>query len=146
MERAEKEPFLRQATTHDLDLLVTMNQQLMSDEQYDRPLELSGLKERMGRFISEKKFGTFLFMLKEEITGYAVVEFDKTPIYLRHFFIKSENRGKHLGTACFKLLLKHLKTDTIDLDVMVWNTRGYGFWRSLGFRERCISMTYLSPK
>ena len=142
MELSDSGLSIRRATQNDLDLLISMNLQLMSDEQYDRPLEMPAVRTRMQHFISDRNFGAFLFLANDAVAGYAVMELDKTPLYLRHFFIQSEFRRKHIGTSCFKLLLKQLKTDTIDLDVMVWNTRGFGFWKSLGFSERCISMTY----
>jgi ribosomal protein S18 acetylase RimI-like enzyme len=49
-------------------------------------------------------------------------------------------RRKGLGTAAFNLLMSELNTNSIDLDVFCWNERGQAFWRSLGFKERCIIM------
>jgi ribosomal protein S18 acetylase RimI-like enzyme len=49
-------------------------------------------------------------------------------------------RGHFYGTTAFYKLLAELKTETIDLDVFVWNHRGQEFWKSLGFKERCFIM------
>ena len=135
---------LRRADRNDIDQLVKMNLELMEDEQFDRPLEETQLRERMERFITDTVSHVFLIIQDTDVAGYAIVETNKTPIYLRHFFIKRNFREKHLGTGAFKLLLNELKADRIDLDVMVWNKRGYAFWKSIGFTERCYAMTYQS--
>ena len=44
------------------------------------------------------------------------------------------------GKQAFKLLMDHLDTDVIDIDVLPWNESGFSFWKSLGFTEPCISM------
>ncbi|MDA3852545.1 MAG: GNAT family N-acetyltransferase [Spirochaetaceae bacterium] len=131
---------IQKAKNKDLPLLLEMNQQLMQDEKYDRPPSQPELLKRWDSFLSQDKFGVFLFKESQEIVGYAVVHLEDSPPYLRHFFIHRDHRRKGLGTRCFWALLDHIKTETIDLDVMTWNTRGQAFWKSLGFKERCRMM------
>ena len=38
--------------------------------------------------------------------------------------------------------MERLGTDSVMIDVLPWNERGLMFWKSLGFRETCISMRY----
>lgn len=63
-------------------------------------------------------------------------------MYLRHFFICRHCRREGWGRTAFHLLLRQLQTERIDIDVLVWNTRGRRFWESLGFGERFIRMRY----
>ena len=38
------------------------------------------------------------------------------------------------------MLLETLGTQTVDLDVFVWNESAIGFWQSLGFEQRAHLM------
>jgi len=134
---------IREATEAHGDHLFKMNHHLMEDEKYDRTPSDGDLKKRWREFLSLERFGVYLFEENDVIVGYAIVHLDESPPYLRHFFISRDHRRKGLGTLCFKTLLGYLKTDSIDLDVMSWNERGYEFWKSLGFTERCRVMTYV---
>lgn len=142
MAKTENPPSMRKATDSDLALLVRMNIDLVADERYDRPMKDADMAIRMDRFIHDPAYAVYVFEVNGENAGYAVVELEKSPLYLRHFFIQHDFRRSRVGTRCFHLLLETLKTDRMDLDVMIWNERGCGFWKSLGFRERCIMMTY----
>lgn len=133
---------MEHAKESDMDLLYKMNLDLMEDEQYDRVPSEEDLKKRWKEFFLHVKYGIYLFRVESDVVGYAIVHLDETPKYLRHFFISRDFRRQGYGTECFNLLLKTLEIDKIDLDVMSWNERGQGFWKSLGFRERCKVMTY----
>ena len=74
--------------------------------------------------------------------GYALVRHTVSPLYLRQFYIDRAYRRRHLGEQAFRALLETLQTDTIDIDVLPWNTAGAAFWKSMGFSETCISMRY----
>jgi len=127
------------ASESDLDLLARLNKQLIEDERHDNPMNVPELKERMRRFLNTH-YKAYLFKAGDEVKGYALVDHARNPLYLRHFFICRDSRRLGLGTAAFHLLLQHLDTDVIDVEVMWWNERGYRFWRSLGFQERSIYM------
>jgi GNAT superfamily N-acetyltransferase len=133
---------IREAGEEHTSSLFNMNKQLMEDEQYDRALSDEDLQKRWTSFLSELRYRVLLFLESGDVIGYAVVHMDQEPLYLRHFFIKREYRKKGYGTKSFNTMLEYLDTDTIDLDVMSWNQRGYDFWRSLGFQERCKMMSY----
>ena len=70
---------------------------------------------------------------------------DRKPYYLRHFYISRTRRRKGFGSAAFYLLLETLGTQTMDLDVFVWNESGIGFWQSLGFESRAHLMRLKGP-
>lgn len=133
---------VKDAAPEDFPHLLLMNKQLMEDEQFDRPLSDDGLKKRWDEFLAGDRYRVLLFEEEKNTIGYAVVHMDRTPLYLRHFFIKREFRKRGYGTESFHKMLDFLNTGAIDLDVMSWNDRGYRFWRSLGFTERCKLLTF----
>jgi predicted acetyltransferase len=126
-------------TYENLPVLAGMNQQLYEDENNDNIPSVHELSERLKKAFED---GTkaYLFVHKGETVGYALVKTNVTPYYLSHFFICREVRRNHFGTDAFHSLMAKLNCDTIDLDVFCWNKRGQGFWKSLGFEERCIIM------
>ncbi len=126
-------------TGADLELLADLNRQLIEDEKYDVRLSIEKLKERMSGFL-ENGYKAFLFKENNKVRGYALVDFKREPLYLRHYFICRDCRRQGYGTACLKQLLSVLGTDTLDIEVMFWNSRGYEFWKSFGFKERSIYM------
>lgn len=123
-----------------LEELVEMNLQLVADEQFDRPRPRDLLIRRWQKFF-DLQLRVLLFRTGSTTVGYALVDEEKCPVYLMHFFIKKEFRRKGIGRRAFDLLMDKLAVTELDLDVMVWNERGRVFWKSLGFAERTIGMT-----
>jgi len=128
---------IKKATLEDLDILAVMNKQLIEDEQHDNSMDLEALKERMKEFLLHE-YEAYLFQTTGVITGYALVNQEREPVYLRQFFICRDRRRSGLGKACFQLLLTELDVEQLDVEVMYWNEMGYKFWKSLGFEERSV--------
>ncbi|WP_042166693.1 GNAT family N-acetyltransferase [Paenibacillus gorillae] len=131
--------FIHVCSHEDLDLLVTLNKQLIEDERHDNAMDFEQLKERMRAFINTD-YDAYKFEHGGEIVGYALVNHIRQPLYLRHFFICRSSRGKGHGKSAFRALLQLLNTTTVDIEVLHGNTAGYEFWKSLGFKERSIYM------
>lgn len=130
---------LKKCTTDDLLRLAAMNKRLIEDEKSSNPMTLKELEDRMEGFITGE-YNAFFFEEEGQIVGYALVRHTSDPLYLRQFYIEREQRRRHYGKQAFKLLMDHLDTDVIDIDVLPWNEAGLCFWKSLGFTETCISM------
>ncbi len=120
-------------------LIKELSRQLFDDEKSDMVIKEEDLEHRLKSALETDTEG-YLFYHEGELAGYALVRTKAKPMYLWHFFICRNMRRKHIGTKAFHLLMKELNTDTIDLDVFCWNERGKGFWKSLGFKERCLVM------
>ena len=99
------------------------------------------LEHRMRDFLNGE-YSAFYFLEDNAVIGYALVRHTSKPLYLRQFFIDREYRQKKKGTQAFQMLLAHLNVETMDIDVLPWNTRGMSFWQNCGFEETCISMRY----
>ena len=130
---------LIKCTFDNVQLLAKLNKELYEDENNDNIPSIDVLEERL-KIAMGSGSEAFLFMENDEIAGYALVKSQVSPYYLSHFFICKSMRRKHLGTIAFNQLMDNLNTDSMDLDVFCWNYRGQEFWRSLGFKERCIIM------
>ena len=119
----------------DAALLAAMNKQLIEDEGSDNPMTPGELEERMRGFLSTR-YDAYFFTEEGEAVGYALVDSKASPLYLRQFFICRGRRRDHRGTPAFRLLMRELGTDTIDVEVLSRNEPGARFWESLGFEER----------
>ena len=125
----------------DVPRLAQMNKRLIEDEGSSNPMTVPELEMRMAGFL-EEGYGAFFFEEDSTVVGYALVRYTSQPLYLRQFYIERDCRRRHLGEQAFQMLLGHLRTDTIDIDVLPRNRAGRAFWKSLGFEETCISMSY----
>ena len=132
---------MMQCTSQDIHTLAVLNKRLIEDEKSNNPMGLEDLENRMTTFLASE-YNAYFFKVAEEIVGYALVRHTCSPLYLRQFYIDRAYRRKHYGEKAFRELLDVLWTDTIDIDVLPWNTAGVQFWKSLGFTETCISMKY----
>ncbi|HAA24802.1 MAG TPA: GNAT family N-acetyltransferase [Ruminiclostridium sp.] len=132
---------IRVCTDDELDLLAVLNKQLIEDEQHENKMSVEQLRERMKKFINSD-YKAYLFEENSKTIGYALVDHTRQPLYLRQFFICRDVRRKGYGRTAFKELLDLLKTNVIDIEVLLWNVRGMEFWRSLGFKDRSIYMRF----
>lgn len=131
--------FIRTCSREDIELLAALNKQLIEDEQHDNPMNVEQLKDRMNGFLAAE-YKAYFFVEDHEVKGYALVNHEKKPLYLRQFFICRPYRRMGYGKQAFRKLIECLDTDQMDIEVMHWNERGYEFWKSLGFKERSIYM------
>ncbi len=125
-------------------LLSRMFLELMEDEKTDLPATPAFAASRMEEYLSRGD-NAYVFFAQGAVAGYALVITDRSPLYLRHFYICRDQRRRGYGTAAFHALLETLGADTIDLDVFVWNERGKAFWESLGFAPRALMMRCKKP-
>lgn len=121
--------------------LARFNKQLIEDEGHDNPMSVDELQARMEHFIGSD-YTAVSFIEAQKVVGYALVETVSIPVYLRQFFICREHRRKGYGRLAFAELLKYLKTEAIDIEVLHWNLVGIAFWESLGFEARSLYMRY----
>lgn len=124
-----------------LELLATLNKQLIEDERHDNKMSIEQLKERMTDFL-KTEYRAYFFCFQKEIKGYALVNHNKQPVYLRQFYICRDSRRNGYGKLAFEKLKEQLNTYEIDIEVMHWNEGGYNFWKKMGFKERSIYMRF----
>ena len=135
---------VRKCSSYDLTLLAEYNKRLIEDEKSDNPMDPAQLRGRMKRFL-ETDYAAYLFESDGIAFGYALVKTTSSPLYLRQFYIDRPYRRQHFGLQAFRLLLETLNTDSIDVEVLVWNTPALAFWKKMGFEERSLYMRRETP-
>lgn len=123
----------------DIKFTADMTRQLFEDEPSNKHLTTDEFERRMQTYLSTG-CEAFHFLDGSKTLGYALVNKSRKPYYLIDFIICREFRRNGYGRIAFYSLLNELHTETIDLDVFCWNTRGRKFWESLGFKELAIIM------
>lgn len=126
---------IKKCTMEDVDQLAKLNKQLIEDERSDNKMTLTELKERMRGFL-ETDYCAYYFLEGSDILGYALVNMNVNPIYLRQFLIERNYRRNHIGKNAVDLLMQEINADTLDIEVLSWNEAGMKFWESCGFIER----------
>ena len=132
---------VKECTLENVPLLAEMNKQLIEDEKANNSMDIIQLKNRMTDFLNNG-YKAFFFMIDNKIVGYALCDMAKEPKYLRQFFIKREERRKHYGKIAFENLLKKIKAQEIEIDVLKSNETGIKFWGKIGFIEQWKRMKY----
>ena len=129
------------ASDLDLPVLAELNQQLIRDEGHRNRMSLAELEERMQGWL-RGEYAAVLFRNESEPIGYALYRREAEHIYLRQFFVRPEYRRQGVGRAALEWLRANAWPGTarIRLDVLVGNERGIAFWRSVGFRDYCLTM------
>ncbi|MCQ2503438.1 MAG: GNAT family N-acetyltransferase [Saccharofermentans sp.] len=126
---------IKKCTIKDVKRLAELNKQLIEDEKSDNKMNLYELEVRMRSFL-EQDYCAYYFMEDANIIGYALVNINVDPLYLRQFLIERAYRRNHYGKRAVDLLLQELKVDSLDIEVLSWNEVGMKFWEDCGFIER----------
>ena len=126
---------IKKCSIEDIDKLTELNKQLIEDENSDNNMNLEELKSRMSMFLQNDYYAYF-FLEDNKVVGYALVNNNSKPMYLRQFLIERTYRRRHLGRQAIELLIKELAVSEIDTEVLSWNETGLKFWEDCGFVER----------
>ncbi|MEX2118906.1 MAG: GNAT family N-acetyltransferase [Pirellulales bacterium] len=131
----------RFATAADVSLLAAMNRQLIQDEGHRNRMSPAELEQRMNGWLKEE-YEAVLFENDGRAVGYALYKRETDRVYLRQFFVEADQRRKGIGSAAVAWLLSNAWRQSlrIQLDVLVGNSAGIAFWRSLGFADYCTRM------
>lgn len=130
---------LRLATQNDVPLLAQLNRQLIVAEGSDNPMDEAQLATRMLGFLAST-YQAWVFLVADDVVGYALVDMGSDPIYLRHFLIAESYRRRGYGRQAFGLLQHQLAGAPLSLDVLQTNPNGLAFWQALGFVPRSTNL------
>lgn len=125
----------------DVAWLAEMNQQLIRDEKHRNRTTLSELEKRMSDFL-RNQYSTVIVSCNQVDIGYALYRQEEDWIYLRQLFVKREMRRKGVARAMIEWLRDNpwSECQRIRVEVLVGNLAGINFWRSVGFKDYCITM------
>ena len=131
----------RFATTEDAKILAPLNFQLIRDEGHRNPMDIEQLAQRMKGWLSGE-YEAVLIEQDRSLVGYALFRREPEHIYLRQLFVVPELRRKGVGRAALQWLWQNAwqGVQRLRIEVLVENIVAREFWRSVGFREYCVTM------
>ena len=139
---------VRQAENADIGPIARMNARFIAEEGSRNPMSLAQLEQRMRGWLSGG-WTLIVIELEGEIAGYMLFleradEYfaEQCEIYVRHFYITPEHRGRSLGSGAFERLAEaHFPPGArLVLEVLETNPRGRQFWERIGFETYCTQM------
>jgi GNAT superfamily N-acetyltransferase len=135
----------RYATEDDAAFLADINRQLIQDEWDGGGMSLERLESRMRRWLADEEYRAVLFLESGEVVAYSLVSLDDDSVFVRHFFVLHDHRGKGVGRRAVEILLSEILPPAarVTLDVLASNATGHAFWQSVGFRDYAIRMERL---
>jgi predicted acetyltransferase len=122
-------------------VLARLNKQLIDDEQHRNPMTVAELEARMRDWLAHE-YQAVLFEHDRETVGYALFRQAAEYVYLRQFLVCRKHRRRGIGREAMAWLWQNAWSDTprVRLDVLVGNAAAIAFWRSVGFRDYCLTM------
>lgn len=124
-----------------------MNKQLIDDEGHRNPMNSSQLRERMADWL-QTEYEAVLFEENGVPIGYALFKRNLDFAYIRQIFVSSERRRQGIASHALRWLWANAWTNAqgVRIEVLIGNAGGRAFWRSVGFKEYCITMEALRPE
>ena len=131
----------QKAGLKDSQALAKMNRRLIVDSKHRNPMKLSQLNRRMRRWF-QAGYHAYFFKEDDQVVGYCVFIKEKEYLYIRQFYIERTARRQGLGQEAFQWLRRHIwkKEHRLRMDVLVGNKAAIGFWKSVGFKDYCLTM------
>ena len=120
------------ASISDCKILAQFNRRLIEDGGAINSMNDNQLIERMQLFINSNEYDVLLFVHNSIYIGYTLINKQRNPLFIRHFYIDRNFRRKGYGRIAFNQLVSLYDTDQFDLTVLQSNTIGYMFWESCG--------------
>jgi len=111
--------------------LALFNKALIDDGGSINAMSLEELENRMREFITSG-FVAMIFEVENIHIGYALIDTNKTPFFIRQFFIGKEFRRRGYGRTAFSKIVEYFNTDQLDLTVLCNNEIAYKFWINCG--------------
>jgi DNA-binding GntR family transcriptional regulator/predicted acetyltransferase len=145
---------LRTHEPGDFPLLARMNRELADDEGHRNPMSVAEMEARFHRFVEEEGWSVDLFLLGDEIVGYATYRREVDPtnpggdrVFLRQFYIARHYRRDGMGQAAFEALstTRFRAGDRVVLEVIENNPGGRVFWLRTGFTPYSSLLEYSVP-
>ncbi len=136
----------RYATHEDAALLATLNQKLIRDEGHRNAMSLAQLTARMDAW-TRGEYQAVVFEESSAAVGYALFRREPDYIYLRQLFVLRARRRQGIGRHAITWLWRNawLGAPKLRIEVLLANTAGREFWRSVGLRDYSVTMEADAP-
>lgn len=129
-----------EASEADISLLAEWNHQLIRDEGHRNPMTVEQLAERMGKWL-QGEYRAVVFST-DEAAAYALFKVEADMVYLRQFFVRRDRRRSGIGRAALGILREEVwpRGVRLTVDVLCRNQNAIAFWRSVGYRDYCLTL------
>jgi ribosomal protein S18 acetylase RimI-like enzyme len=129
------------ANETNLDILAQWNHQLIRDEGHRNQMTVSQLRDRMREWLSGD-YTAVIFDKDGKTVAYALFRENENEIYLRQLFVKREKRHQGIGKEAVRILKEGIwtKSKRLTVDVLSGNKQGIAFWRSVGYKDYCLTL------
>ena len=137
----------RFAKPEDAELLASLNAQLIRDEGHRNQMAISQLADRMSGWLRSGEYEAVLFENAGMVTSYALYRKEVEHVYLRQLFVCPELRRQGIGREAISWLWRNAwqRAPRLRIEVLIGNSDGHAFWRSVGFAEYCATMEMEPP-
>lgn len=129
------------ASSADIPDLAVMNRRLIRDEGYRNPMNVSQLQKRMRGWL-KRDYQCWVFKRERKSIGYCLFRDDRDHVYIRQFYVERKVRREGVGSRALTWMMEKVwkRKKLLRLDVLVENARGISFWRSMGFKDYCLTL------
>lgn len=130
----------REASEADLPMLAEWNHQLIRDEGHRNPMTVAELADRMKHWL-KGEYRAVIFSETDPV-AYALFKQEDALIYLRQLFVRRDRRRIGIGRGAFTILRSEIWPPGVRLtvDVLCRNHGAVAFWRSVGYRDYCLTL------
>ena len=134
---------LRPAREDDIEVLATLNRQLLDDEGHPSAPPLKELIARHREWFATGEWSQDILDVEGHVVGYIVHAPNPYPLdpaiperFIRQFCVDRAYRRHGLGRDGFELFMEHRVAPggRVTLDVLESNPGGQAFWESVGCR------------
>ena len=134
----------RRATLDDCALLAELNHQLICDEGHRNRMTVLELEQRMKAWLASE-YSAALFEDGGEVVAYALYCERPEEVYLRQLFVARNRRRRSIGREAVKILRTQVwpASKRLTVEVLVQNQAAVAFWRSVGYRDYCLTLEIL---
>jgi predicted acetyltransferase len=135
------------ATAKDCALLAELNHQLIRDEGHRNKMTVPELEQRMKSWLASE-YNAIIFKNGKEIVAYALYREQPEEIYLRQLFVVRNQRRKGIGREAFEILRTKIwpANKRLTVDVLIQNEAAVAFWRSVGYKDYCLTLEIMPEK
>ena len=131
----------RRATLDDCVVLAELNHQLIRDEGHRNRMTVPELGQRMKGWLASE-YAAVLFEDGKEVIAYALYREEPEQVYLRQLFVARNRRRQGIGREAVEILRSKIwpPNKRLTVDVLVRNNAAVEFWRSVGYRDYCLTL------
>ena len=94
------------------------------------------------------EYQAVIFGPKAEPVAYALYRETESEVYLRQLFVRRDRRREGIGREAMDILREQLwpRHKRLTVEVLTANGPAVAFWRSLGYRDYCLTLEIMPEK